>query len=271
MAGVDLSVPVAAKMCAHHLTELADLGVEGLDDGDLAGHDGRVGGLDHRRLAQRFGVQHRLQPGGLVVDVAAVGPPQRGADRRPAQLGGLVGVGSAAQQLERVRGVQIGKRLQRGGEELPQRRPQSQHVTGAVPDQALVAAGGQLDRLTLVAVTGQRPMVCPVQAHDLGQHVRVRAVGLRARGGMPFPVAGHRHRVDRKHLVAGGDQRATHGPRSVSMPTFTMPATCAGSQSAHPSGRCSPIRACNTAIPSSPLGSRRRASTRPSSSTTSTS
>jgi hypothetical protein len=51
LAGVDLSVPVAAKMRAHHLAELVNLGVEGLDDGDLAGHDGGVGGLDHRRLA----------------------------------------------------------------------------------------------------------------------------------------------------------------------------------------------------------------------------
>jgi hypothetical protein len=44
-----------------------------------------------------------------------------------------------------------------------------------------------------------------IQAHDLGQHVRVGNVGLRPRGGVPFPVASHRHRVDGVHPVAGRD------------------------------------------------------------------
>jgi hypothetical protein len=69
-----------------------------------------------------------------------------------------------------------------------------------------VGAGGELDRLTLVAVAGQRPVVPAVEPHDLGQQVRIRAIGLRARGGVPFPVAGHRHRVDREHLIPRRDQ-----------------------------------------------------------------
>jgi hypothetical protein len=46
-AGVDLSVRVPAKMVGHRRPELGDLGVEGLQDRDLSGHDRRVGRL-HR-------------------------------------------------------------------------------------------------------------------------------------------------------------------------------------------------------------------------------
>jgi hypothetical protein len=35
---------------------------------------------------------------------------------------------------------------------------------------------------------------------------------------VPLPVAGDLHRVDRRHLIAHGHQRADHGPRSVSNP-----------------------------------------------------
>ena len=74
-----------------------------------------------------------------------------------------------------------------------------------------MGAGGQLDRLTLVGVAGDRSVMGPVQADDLGQQVRVGGIGLRARGGVPLAVAGHRHRVDREHLVAGGDQGGDPG------------------------------------------------------------
>jgi hypothetical protein len=69
-------------MGAHHRPELVDLGVQGVDDGDLAGDDGGIGGLDHRWLPQLVGAQDRLQVCGLGVDVAPVGPPQRGGDPR---------------------------------------------------------------------------------------------------------------------------------------------------------------------------------------------
>ena len=142
LAGVDLSVRVLAKMGAHHRTQLVDLGAQGLDDGDLAGHDGGIGRLDHRWLPQLLGTQNRLQLCGLGVDVATAGSSQRGADPRLGEPGGLVGGGSAAEQLECVGGVEVGEGGERGGEEVPQRRPQPQHVSGAIPDQALVGAGG---------------------------------------------------------------------------------------------------------------------------------
>ena len=63
---------------------------------------------------------------------------------------------------------------------------------------------------------------------------------------------------------------ATHGPRSVSISTLTMAAAPPGSRSTHSTGVCSPISACNRVTPSRPSGRRRRASTRPMSSTIST-
>ena len=209
---------------------------------------------------------------GLGVDVATVRPPQRRGDLAAGQPAGPVGVGCLGQQLECVGGVQVGERLEGGGEEVPQRRPQPQQVPGAVPDQALVGAGDQLDRLGILGVAGDRPVVGAVQPDDLGQQVRVGGIGLRARGGVPFPVAGHRHRVDREHLVAGRDQR--RDPRAavgLDADLAPAPGACPGSRSAHSSGRCSAISACSAAMPSMPSGNRLRASTRPSSSTSSTS
>ena len=66
--------------------------------------------------------------------------------------------------------------------------------------------GQQLDRLGDRAVPGDLTVVGAVQAHDFGEHVRVTLVRLRAGGGMPFPIAGDRHRVDRMNLVAGREQ-----------------------------------------------------------------
>jgi hypothetical protein len=56
-----------------------------------------------------------------------------------------------------------------------QRRAQTQHVPGAVPHQTLMGPCGQLDRLTLRSVAGQRPMMGQVRTADLGQQVRVTA------------------------------------------------------------------------------------------------
>jgi hypothetical protein len=58
-AGVDLSVPLPAKMLAHHRPEPVDVVVEGSDDRDLAGDNRGVGVLEHRWLSQFLGVQPR--------------------------------------------------------------------------------------------------------------------------------------------------------------------------------------------------------------------
>jgi hypothetical protein len=70
-----------------------------------------------------------------------------------------------------------------------------------------MAAGDQLHRLAGIEVAGDRRVVATVQAHDLGQHVRVTGITLRFRCGVPLPIARRRHRVDREHLVPGRDQR----------------------------------------------------------------
>ena len=60
-------------MCGHHRAQLVDLGVQRGDDGDLAAHDGLVGGLDIGWLSKLFFTQDRGQFGGLGRDVATVG------------------------------------------------------------------------------------------------------------------------------------------------------------------------------------------------------
>jgi hypothetical protein len=70
-----------------------------------------------------------------------------------------------------------------------------------------VGPGDKLDRLDVLGVAGQPTVVDPVQPDDLGQQVRVGRIGLRPGGGVPLPVAGHLHRVDRVHLISGCDQR----------------------------------------------------------------
>ena len=75
---------------------------------------------------------------------------------------------------------------------------------------------------------------------------------------MPFPVAGHRHRVDREHL----DSRPRPAPpptgrgRSRSPPSPSPPPR-ARLRVGPPVGMCSAISACSRVIPSSPSGSRR--------------
>ena len=65
----------------------------------------------------------------------------------------------------------------------------------------LMRTGKQLHRVGQLTVPGDRAVMLAVQAHDLGQHMRVTGVALRARGGMPLAVACGRQRVDRIHLV----------------------------------------------------------------------
>jgi hypothetical protein len=72
--------------------------------------------------------------------------------------------------------IEIDERLQRGGEEVPQRRTQPQDMAAAFPDQALVGACDQLDCFGFLGVTGQGPVMGPVDADDLCQQVRVAGI-----------------------------------------------------------------------------------------------
>jgi hypothetical protein len=193
------------------LPELGDLDVEDVDELDLAGHDRRVGVLHRPRLTQLIRLQRLLDRGSPAVEVASAGASQRGDNGEPGQPGSPVRIGRPVQQFECLARGQVVEGLQRGGEELAQRRPQPQHLPGAIPDQALMGPGHQFDCFGESAVTGNLAVVGVVQAHDLGEDVGVTGVGLRARGGMSFAVSGHGHRVDREYLVARGEQRLHPG------------------------------------------------------------
>ena len=68
-------------------------------------------------------------------------------------------------------------------------------------------AGEHLDRLGLGAVAGDRAVVVPVGAYQIGQQLGIGGIGFGARDVVAVAVVGHRQRVDRKQLVAGGGQR----------------------------------------------------------------
>ena len=70
-----------------------------------------------------------------------------------------------AQQLQRVRGVQVLERGHRGREVLQQTGPQPLHHRGPLPNQRLVRAGQHLDRLGLRAVPGRRAQLVRIGAH----------------------------------------------------------------------------------------------------------
>ena len=64
-----------------------------------------------------------------------------------------------------------------------------------------------LDVFGDLAVAGDLAVMRPIQPDDLGQQMSIRRIRLRPRRGMAFPIPGHLQRVDRKHHIAGGQQR----------------------------------------------------------------
>ena len=110
-----------------------------------------------------------------------------------------------------------------------------------------------------------------VQADDLREHVSITSVALNARGGVPFPVRAADSGLIANTWYPAARSAVTHGPRSVSIPTMTCPAACSGDSSDQPAGACAATSACSRVMPSSPSGSRARASRRPLSSSISTS
>ena len=136
-----------------------------------------------------------------------------GQPRRAGRVRGL------AQQLQGVGGVQVLERLQRGREVLAQLVPQPLHRPGAFPDQRLMRARHHLDRLSLRAVPGGRAQwwesvrtmsasMCASPASLLAPDTPCRSRYREACSGFTgytvYPAA---------------TSAATHGPRSVSIPT----------------------------------------------------
>ena len=79
----------------------------------------------------------------------------------------------------------------------------------ASADQVLMP-GEHLDRLGLGAVAGDRAVVVPVGAYQIGQQLGIRRIGTGARDVVTVAVVGHRQRVDRIHLIA--DRRSAPPP-----------------------------------------------------------
>ena len=67
--------------------------------------------------------------------------------------------------------------------------------------------GEDFDRFRLGAVAGDRAVVVPVGAHQIGQQLGIAGIGFGARDVMAVAVVGHRQRVDRIHPIAGRTQR----------------------------------------------------------------
>jgi hypothetical protein len=90
----------------------------------------------------------------------------------------------------------------------PQQAAELVDLPSAGPDQALVGAGQDLDRLGQLAVAGDGAVVVPVGPDQVGQDLGVPGIGLGARDGVAVAVAAGGQRADRIHLIAGRDQRA---------------------------------------------------------------
>lgn len=63
-----------------------------------------------------------------------------------------------------------------------------------------------------IGVLGQRPMHRGVGAQDIGQGHRIGVIRLLARDRVPFPIPGHRHRIDGIDRPAGRPQRRNQQP-----------------------------------------------------------
>jgi hypothetical protein len=215
----DLSGRVLAKMCLHLLGHGRDLLVQHGQDRDRGAHGGGISGHDDLGLAQVLSAQRGLDPPGLVRDVVSAGSLERGADLANGQPGRRRRVGCLGQQLQRIDGVQVVKRLQRAGKILPQRVPQPLAMAGALPDQGLVCPGHHLDRLRPRAVPGHRAQLVRVGTDHISEHVRIRGVAFGPGHPQPIPVAGRLQRIDREHGALCKTQRPA--PRSCRRPART--------------------------------------------------
>jgi hypothetical protein len=143
----------------------------------------------------------------LAGNTATAGTLERDADLADGQLRGGCRIRGLGQQLQGVGGIQVLKRLQRGREVVAQGVPQPLGMAGPLPDQRLVHPRDDPDRLSLRAVSSDRPQLMGVSADHVGEHMRVTGVALGARHRVPLPVLRRLQRVHREHLIPGRGQR----------------------------------------------------------------
>ena len=120
---------------------------------------------------------------------------------------GFIGAGSPAQHGQRIAVVQVVERLECSRVILAQCPAQCVGVPGAGPDQILVCPGEDLDRFGRRAVAGDRAVVVPVGADQIGQQLGIGGIGFGPRDVVTVAVVGHRQRVDPIHLITRGGQR----------------------------------------------------------------
>ena len=129
---------------------------------------------------------------------------RHGAGRRRSWSGTAPGRGRAwpprPQHGQGVGPVEVIEAAQSAWIELPQRRAELVGLALAGPDHGLMGPGQDLDRLGLITVAGDGPVVVGVGAGQLRQHPGVAGIGLGPRGRMTLPVARRRHGVDRQHV-----------------------------------------------------------------------
>ena len=123
------------------------------------------------------------------------------------QGGRALRLGCLGQQFQDVGESEVLVGLQRSWEELPQAGTQPQHLAGAVPGQRLVHPGQDLHRAGLLAVPGDCAQLVAMGADQVGQDVSVTGIALGSRDVLALAGTSGLQRVDRVHLVPGGDQR----------------------------------------------------------------
>jgi hypothetical protein len=84
------------------------------------------------------------------------------------------------------------------------------------PEQVLLRTSEHLHSLSEITVASDATMVLPVGPNQVGEDLRVTAVGLRTRGGMPVTVSADGEWVDRVHRVSGG-HHALHEQAAIGL------------------------------------------------------
>lgn len=194
-------------MGLHLPTQLHDLGIQHGDHRDQCLDRGGVRVGHDLGLDQMLGTQRGLNHRGLLRDIFPVCPREHGTDLRQRQPGSLRRGRGLHQQLQRVSGVEVLERVQRGREVIPQRVPQPLSVASAFPDQGFMGAGHHFDRLGPRRVARDRAQLMRMRTDHVGQHMRIPSIAFSARHPQSTPEIRNLQRIDRHDRVTGRDQR----------------------------------------------------------------
>lgn len=157
-----------------------DLLVATAKHGHQGTHHLTIGGHDRCRGGQLRRRQRVVDGNHPCLEVAApASADQRAPHRCPGQLAAQL---RGWRQLQHRKGLGLGElgaeRGQRARMELAQGAAQRVDVPLPRPDQVLVGAGQDLDRLGERAVAGDLAVVVAIGADQIGQHLGVASVGL---------------------------------------------------------------------------------------------